>query len=379
MRSSPVNNIHIILLKCEKKKFREWTADNCDRILTMKAKILLILTLIIISAMALCGCGNKDKKDDKQIILTTGFEEGQLFFIGDSKCYVPEARLYIRNLATGYEKLYGNEIMELSIGNETVSDKLTSLALSRLAEVKAMGLLAAGRGIALNEREEDKCSQAADRYMQSLSEGDISDIGIDYDLLLSMYEDYALANKVYQSITGDINPEFSDDEARIITILRIFVKGANETESMQIANSIYAKLDQGVSFEALADDYNEAPQSKYSFDKDSDEFSPEFINACFALSTDEVSSPIVTNEGVSIVKCISSYDMEQTDINKARMVEKRKRDAFNEIYSDFVKDLYSDFNSRLWEEQMLTSRMLDTKENFFEVYDEIFNTPGTAS
>ncbi|MBO5551351.1 MAG: peptidylprolyl isomerase [Lachnospiraceae bacterium] len=343
----------------------------------MEAKRILLS--ILISVCLLSGCGNRDAKDNKQIILTTGFEEGQLFFIGDSKCYVPEARLYIRNLATGYEKLYGNEIMDISLGNASVSDRLTSLALSRLAEVKAMGLLAAEHEVALTASDEDKCIQAADRYIQSLSEGDIADMEIDRDLLLSMYRDYALANKVYEDITGDINPEFSDDEARIITIQRILVNGADESEAMQAANSIYAKLGQGVSFDALVDDYNEAPQSKYSFGKDSEEFSPEFIDACFGLSTDEISGPIVTREGVSIVKCLSSYDMEQTDMNKARMVEKRKSDAFNEIYSDFVKDLYSDFNNDLWEKQMLTSRMLDTKENFFDVYYDIFYTPRGTS
>ncbi|MBR1524603.1 MAG: peptidylprolyl isomerase [Lachnospiraceae bacterium] len=343
----------------------------------MKKGLILLLAVVFVAASA--GCGSDSKKDDKHIILTTGFENDELFFIGDSKCYVPEARLYIRNLATGYETLYGDEIMNRMIGGATVSDKLSSLALSRLAEVKVMGLLAADLGITLDDRDTEKCTQAADRYIQSLTDGDIADIGIDYDLLLSMYKDYALADKVYDSVTGDINPEISDDEARIITIQRILIKGDNESEAMQTANTIYAMINEGMSFDSLVDDYNEAPQSKYSFGKDSSDFSPEFIDACFELSTDEISGPVITEEGVSIVKCLSSYDMEQTDINKVRMVEKRKSDAFNDVYSAFVKDLYSDFNSDLWDEQMLTSRKLDTKDNFFEVYDDIFNTPGTES
>ena len=343
----------------------------------MKARLFILL--ILISALLAGGCREGGSEDDKHIILTTGFEEGQLFLIGDSKCFIPEARLYVRNLSTGYEKLYGSEIMDLSVGNTLVSDKLTSLALSRLAQVKAMGLLAAEHEVTLNDRDLDKCTQAADRYMQSLSDRDKSDMGIDYDLLLSMYEDYALADKVYDHITGDINPEYSDDEARIITIQRILIKGADESEALQKANAVYAKLEQGASFDALVDDYNEELQSRYSFGKDSSDFSPEFIEACFRLSTDEISTPFVTPEGVSIVKCLSSYDMEQTDLNKARMVEKKKSDAFNEIYSDFVKDLYTDFNNDLWEEQNIPSGMLDTEENFFEVYYDIFNTPGSSS
>ena len=336
--------------------------------------ILLLIICLILSA----GCGSMASDDENKIILTTGFEDNELFFIGDSKCYVPEARLYIKNLATGYEKTYGDELMELTVQDETIQDRLTSLALSRLAEVKALGLLAADMDITLDSREMSRCDQAAERYFSSLSEGDVADMSIDRSIVLSMYEDYALADKVYDSITDEINPEISDDEARIITIQRILITGDDEAEALQKANAVYAMLSAGASFDSLADDYNDAPQSKYSFSKDTDEFSEEFVSACFDMARDEISTPMITDEGVSIVKCLSTYDMEQTDINKALIVEKRKREAFDKVYEAFVGDLYTGFNSSLWEEQMLTSRRLDAKETFFEVYDDIFNTPGSA-
>ena len=188
-----------------------------------------------------------------------------------------------------------------------------------------------------------------------------------------MYADYALADRVYDDITDDIDPEISDDEARSITIQRILIKRDDESEAMQTANTVYAMLDAGTSFDALVDDYNDASGSKYTFAKDTDMFSKEFIDACFELSTDEISSPIVTPEGVSIVKCISSFNAEDTDANKLRMVEKRKGEAFDEVYSAFVKDLYSSFNEELWEEQKLSRRRLDTDEDFFQVYEDVFS------
>ena len=38
------------------------------------------------------------------------------------------------------------------------------------------------------------------------------------DLITKMYEEYALAEKVYQTIVENVNPEVSDDEARTITV-----------------------------------------------------------------------------------------------------------------------------------------------------------------
>ena len=127
-----------------------------------------ILTLLLIIAAALfSGCG-KDTNDSR-IVLTTGFEEGVLFYIEDSKCYVPEAKVYILNMENGYESVYGDELMSRELDGVSVSDKVSSISLSRLAEVKALGLLAGERNVHLTEKEVSKCSQSADRYFKSLS------------------------------------------------------------------------------------------------------------------------------------------------------------------------------------------------------------------
>ena len=337
----------------------------------MKGKTGVLLILIMLSA-AITACG-KDANDQQQIIITTGFEEDELFFIGDNKCYMPEARLYIRTLETSYEDMFGTEIMSRELNGINVSDKLTGLALSRLAQVKAMNLLAAERGLTLTEREEEKCVQAADRYMRSLSEADIRDLDIDYDMLLHMFEEYALADKVYNDITGDINPEISDDEARTITVKVIAVDGKDQAEALQIANMIYSQVSDGRDLDAAADEYEEATVSKYSFGKDTDEFPEDFVDTCFKLAADEISTPIMKDNTAYIVQCISSFEQEDTDANKLRIIAKRKSEAFDQVYNDFVSGLYSNFNDTLWDDQMFLDRKLDSTDDFFRVYEDVFS------
>lgn len=339
--------------------------------MSMKGKTGVLLILIMLSA-AITACG-KDANDQQQIIITTGFEEDELFFIGDNKCYMPEARLYIRTLETSYEDMFGTEIMSRELNGINVSDKLTGLALSRLAQVKAMNLLAAERGLTLTEREEEKCVQAADRYMRSLSEADIRDLDIDYDMLLHMFEEYALADKVYNDITGDINPEISDDEARTITVKVIAVDGKDQAEALQIANMIYSQVSDGIDLDAAADEYEEATVSKYSFGKDTDEFPEDFVDTCFKLAADEISTPIMKDNTAYIVQCISSFEQEDTDANKLRIIAKRKSEAFDQVYNDFVSGLYSNFNDTLWDDQMFLDRRLDSTDDFFRVYEDVFS------
>ena len=56
-------------------------------------------------------------------------------------------------------------------------------------------------------------SPAAAAYLESLGGEERQILGVTPELAEGMYRDYALADKVYQEIIGDINPEISDDEA----------------------------------------------------------------------------------------------------------------------------------------------------------------------
>ena len=49
-------------------------------------------------------------------------------------------------------------------------------------------------------------------------------MGVTEETVTGLYAEYALANKVYQFIIRDINPEISDDEARTITVQHVLIK-----------------------------------------------------------------------------------------------------------------------------------------------------------
>ena len=58
--------------------------------------------------------------------------------------------------------------------------------------------------------------------------------------------------------------------------------------------------------------------------------------AAFNLGTDEISGIVETEHGYHIIKCISTFDRDETDRNKIKIVEQRRKEVFNEEYSGFV-------------------------------------------
>ncbi len=349
-----------------------------------KVKTVSAVIVLVLSALALTSCAKSDR-EEQQIVLTTGFEDNEVFFVGTEKCYLPEINVYMRTSQSQYENVFGSEIWNRSIGNETLEHRLKDMALSRLARIKTMKLLAADRGIELSEEEMAKCEEAADKYMSSLTPSDIALIGANRDLIVQMYSEYALADKVFESVTADVNPEISDDEARIITVKQILIKTCDidkngnlipysegmKLSALERARTVHDRLQNGEDFDTLADRYNEDTKTEYSFGRDSS-YPPAFVNAAFELENGGISDIVETDYGYHIIRCENTFDEEETDANKERILTRKKEEVFSGIYDAFVQQCYSDLNEELWDGVTYDRSILETNRSFFDVYNESF-------
>lgn len=66
------------------------------------------------------------------------------------------------------------------------------------------------------------------------------------------------------------------------------------------------------------------------------------------MGTDEISNVVETVYGYHIIKCISTFDRDETDRNKVKIVEQRRKEVFEEQYSAFVEGLTRNMNTKLW-------------------------------
>lgn len=342
----------------------------------------LLLGLVLLVALALAGCERARK--DTEIILTTDFAPDEVFRIDSEACYLPEINVYMRTSQSQYEGLFGKEIWGKDIGGQTLESQLKDTILARVAQIKVMKLLAGEYSIELSNEEKDKAKQAAEQYIEGLSEDEKAAMGIDADSVANMYCEYALANKLYEYITKDVNPEISDDEARTIKVKHLLLKtytldkDGNKQEFEQLdklrtkakIRKIMEEINGGADFDAMAEKYNQDKETTYSFMKGT---MPEsFEEAAFSLETDELSGIVETEYGFHLIKCISTFDQAETDANKLKLIQKQKNEAFNGVYTDFVKTVYSNLNQKLWDSLTFENTSEVKTSNFFDVYEAVF-------
>ena len=133
---------------------------------------------------------------------------------------------------------------------------------------------------------------------------------------------------------------------------------------------VESKSRNGEDFDELIRKYSEDDKSTYSFGKG--DMDPAFETAAFNLGTDEISDIVESEYGYHIIKCLTTFDKEETDANKIKIVEQRREEAFGQEYDAYVATLTRNLNEELWDSVSFIHDDNVKTQNFFEIYSQYF-------
>ena len=314
--------------------------------------------MLVICTVFVTACGK-----DSRIILTTGFDDDEIFRLEGVSCYKPEVMVYLTTMQNQYESAFGEQIWKTETGGITLEDSVKQTVLARLAKIKMMNLMAASYKLELTKEQEQRAVLAAANYYSSLSDEEKSALGnIKENNICTMYKEYALADSLYDYLTADVNVEISDDEARTITVEQIKVDTYDE------AQQILRELRDGASFDELAMSRSMSEDLIVSFHKGDEEAAKE--SACFNLGEKEVSLVVECADGYYIFKCLNTLDREKTDNRKAEIQEQRRQEAFDAAYNSFMVGKRCYLNEDAFEAiEFVGGGEVDTMD-FFDVYEQ---------
>ena len=290
--------------------------------------------------------------------------DGDVFRIGDIVCTLPEAKVYLCNYQNIYGTAFTINLWEHETSEHLLEHYVKDITVAELTRIVCMDELAKRQEISLTKEEKMTAKEAAEEYYQSLTEEEISYMDISEGMLAQMYENYALAQKLYASLTEGIDGEVSDDEARIMEAMQIFVTSEERLEEVKKA------LDAGRDFSAVAADYNEAGRIEITFGRG--DLPAEVEAEIFQTEEEEITPCIQTEKGYYYMKCIDKFNQELTDEHKLTIVKQREKEAFDDVYREFIGGLDSVMNDTLWKTVRVETGDNITTDSFFAVYEDKF-------
>ncbi|MBQ7679796.1 MAG: peptidyl-prolyl cis-trans isomerase [Butyrivibrio sp.] len=302
---------------------------------------LLVLSLAAaVYAAGLSACGPIPA--DTHFILTFGFGEDELFRMEDGVCRVADYRICLSDLRLAYEQVFGSALWEMETDGKTMELRLREEALAEVARLGLTGSLAAANGVVLSDREEALAQRLGTAYYEALSPEEREQLGnITAEEAMACARELILADVLYRYLIRDVNPEISDDEARRITVEQIRVTDRARAVALQ------QELAEGRSFEELM--LTEAGDGTGTFSFGQGEREESITEVAFALNTGQVSGIIETADGYCLLKCVSTFNRAETDANKIRIVEIRRREAYEAKYETFAATQTIVRNEALWE------------------------------
>ncbi len=327
----------------------------------------------------MCSC-----KGNKNVVLTSGLKEDEIFKIDSAVCTRAEMMLYLVNTQKIYEEVYGTQIWQTETEDATIQESLKDSVLAKISRIKVMNLLADEKGVSLTKEEEQKAKRAGAIYYGSLTDYEKETLGLKEDDVIRAYEEYALANKLYGYLVQDVNPEISDDEARTITVSQICIRtyrkdlhgrvvpysDSLKTEAYKRAQDIRQRILDGEDFDVLQAQMSESEIKQFSFRRG--QMSAEYEAAAFALANGEISKVVEASDGYYIIRCLNTFDQEETDANKKEIIEEQKKAVFEKEYESFLGTLTGILNKDAWEEISLTVDPQIQTRSFFDNYELYF-------
>ena len=289
-------------------------------------------------SIALTGCqiGNKD------IVVSGTLSSRQVFTLDKSACSLKEAKVYLANYQNIYGTAYTIDLWQHDFGDASLLDYVKDITLEELTRVYTMDLLAQSQEVTLSEDETAKVAEAAKEYYASLSEDETAYMDVAETDIAEYYTHYALA--------------------RVMEIMQIYVTDEDR------AHEVEQKLAQGDDFASVANNYNELSAIQVTVSRD--DLPDEVEEVAFQLDDNAVSGMIAAGNGYYFIKCLNKYNEELTEANKSNIVEKREKEAFDDVYNEFVASLSSRLNTDLWDGIELTTDGSIQTNSFFAVFEK---------
>ena len=225
-----------------------------------------------------------------------------------------------------------------------------------------MYLFALEKGITLTDQELAACKEAAEAYYASLSDAEKEYIGADVEVIEAAYVHYTYANDLYNTMTEGGVFEISDDAARVMDA---YVIRTSEESNAKMA---YADLQDGEEFLAVASIYAEQSTITTSISRSS--YNDTLVSAAFALEEGAYTEVLAGEDGYYIIYCVSKYNEDLTEENRALLVRLAQEEAFDESYEEFAAGLYWEFNSELWDSLVPPVSGEITTTDFFKIYNQ---------
>ena len=334
-----------------------------------KKKIAVLGLTAVMSATLFSGC--KVNSDTPILGKILGLHSDEIFEVDRLVCSDNEYKLIFMNYVNKYKKDFDSKIdWEAKIDKDTtLKQYIMERVKDDIAVKYTLSAMAETERVKLNKEDMKSINSMVEEYYGSLSEEEKQYIDSDMDVVIGVYTNYYLADKVYNKATETVGDDISEEEARVAKIqyIRMSSENTSETEIVSKLTSIAKDVNaQKKDFAREAKQLSEDDSVERIVKKN--EAKTRLELEAFNVKKEKTSKVIKDGTDYYLIYCVDNYMKDETTANKTEMINHAKEAAFKKKYNAFLRDADYDFNTSEWED-IVPEDVENTKtSSLLEVY-----------
>lgn len=330
----------------------------------MKKKLVTGVLIACLLTATFAGCNKKPGTDGKPTgqIDRSEYMDAAVVTIDGAEVGYREAMLYLQAAKQEYENAYSGEIWQYILNEDgtTLGQWVKNQTLEQIVYVKIVCAQAERLGIELDSEEKNRVAERTEEYMGKAEYETLALYGIARKDVERVYADTALAQKVYDSVTLNVDTDISNAEAAQKHIQSLMLKNYHEDElgnrSSLTVQELIATLDRFDSLYAEAQETNDFYSLAFANTEDKQYLDmmvgegdlPEEFSAAYHLTAGEAMQ-IRTDDGYYVFYCVSEYDEDATIAKKEELIALRQEEEFKKLYEEWRSGADIKMNEPIWQ------------------------------
>lgn len=330
-----------------------------------KKMVAGIMAGCLMFGVLMTGCTGNKSDSEKSVKLEQGTieEDSIVIGIGSTGVKYSEVRNYCYLMKQQYEGSFGNQLWNYQLEDGiTIGDEVKEEIINMITQLKVICATAKEQEVSLTSDEKDEALQKAEQIMASANDEDKEKYLLSLQGMSKIYEENALANKMFYIATDDADTEVTDEEAKQIRIqyIQIMTKGTNQNgteinlnetekaEALARAQELQKEAKEADNFVELAKKNSDSAVIEQVIGRDNTELDAEAVTAAFSLTKGNVSEVVSTESGYYIIYCVNDNDADATYVRREEIIEERQTKMFKEKYAKWLGNYDVNISKSFW-------------------------------
>lgn len=310
-------------------------------------KLAAYTVAAVVALASLTGCSSETTLDPNEIVAT----------VGDSEIPVGLLNFYVRYeqsaIESYYLSYYGVDMWSMEVEEGvTYGESVKEEILESLKQLYVLEDHASEYNVALTEEDMAAIETAVDAFDKANSEEAKEAISGQKEIVSEYFRLFALAQKVEDAMTADVDRNISDEEAaqKALQYVEFSKTKTDENGSTvkmtddEIADVkkeaetflAEAKASGSGSLEAYVKT-KEKTSSKLTFDSETTTLGESVIKVADALEENAFADVLETDSAFYVIQLTSKFDKDATEAEKENMIAQRESEKYTEIFEPWNK------------------------------------------